>query len=417
MDPKDTKTFFRSKRYENLFWIQKIYENLSDPKDTKTFWIQKIPMMFPATSTSLADASSVFGPLFGVISMMDRRLKLISIICLSAVSVRGGTSTQQKEVQNGNGQDAGWTWTMAMAASLSSTATAVAASSSCHHRLVLTRRFHHDHYLLSPIIAAHHNNSLSQYYYYSAGINHHLGRKSSGSAIIRLASSSQLPVNTMKLPPLAYPPFMVVAALSSVPFSSQARAFVTQPSYYLSCRTTPKIIPSTQNKRCVSLSSSSSPAKELSVSAAAYDESTTTTTTPSNTDAMIVQGEILSYYSASSSSNTNYGSLGSSTLVVVKICEEDLIPPITKLSAAGLGAGVDGSVPMATTTSGTTTVQRSPVGLEKSLFSKSGSSTAVTKDNTKKRIIGKFLCILFFSSFLHCHYFWNQIIILPLLPT
>ena len=302
-----------------------------------------------------------------------------------------------------------------MAASLSSTATAVAASSSCHHRLVLTRRFHHDHYLLSPIIAAHHNNSLSQYYYYSAGINHHLGRKSSGSAIIRLASSSQSSVNTMKLPPLAYPPFMVVAALSSVPFSSQARAFVTQPSY-LSFLTTPKIIPSTQNKRCVS-SSSSSPAKELSVSAA-YDESTTTTTTPSNTDAMIVQGEILSYYSASSSSsNTNYGSLGSSTLVVVKICEEDLIPPITKLSAAGLGAGVDGSVPMATTT-GTTTVQRSPVGLEKSLFSKSGSSTAVTKDNTKslKRIIGKFLCILFFSPFLHCHYFWNQII-LPLLPT
>ena len=293
-----------------------------------------------------------------------------------------------------------------MAASLSSTATAVAASSSCHHRLVLTRRFHHDHYLLSPIIAAHHNNSLSQYYYYSAGINHHLGRKSSGSAIIlvRLASSSQLPVNTMKLPPLAYPPFMVVAALSSVPFSSQARAFVTQPSY-LSFLTTPKIIPSTQNKRCVS-SSSSSPAKELSVSAA-YDESTTTTTTPSNTDAMIVQGEILSYYSASSSSsNTNYGSLGSSTLVVVKICEEDLIPPITKLSAAGLGAGVDGSVPMATTT-GTTTVQPSPVGLEKSLFSKSGSSTAVTKDNTNslKRIIGKFLCILFFSPFLHCHYF------------
>ena len=293
-----------------------------------------------------------------------------------------------------------------MAASLSSTATAVAASSSCHHRLlILTRRFHHhDHYLLSPIIAAHHNNSLSQYYYYSAGINHHLGRKSSGSAIIRLASSSQSSVNTMKLPPLAYPPFMVVAALSSVSFSSQARAFVTQPSY-LSFLTTPKIIPSTQNKRCVS-SSSSSPAKELSVSAAAYDESTTTTTTPSNTDAMVVQGEILSYYSASSSSNTNYGSLGSSTLVVVKICEEDLIPPITKLSAAGLGAGVDGSVPMATTT-GTTTVQRSPVGLEKSLFSKSGSSTAVTKDNTNslKRIIGKFLCILFFSPFLHCHYF------------
>ena len=309
---------------------------------------------------------------------------------------------------------------MAMAASLSSTATAVTASSTCHHRLlILTRRFHHDHYLLSPIIAAHHNYSLSQYYYYSAGTKHHLNTKSSGSAIflVRLASSSsQLPVNTMKLPPLAYPPFMVVAALSSVSFSSQARAFVTQPSYYLSCRTTPKIIPSTQNKRCVS-SSSSSPAKELSVSAA-YDESTTTTTTPSNTDAMIVQGEILSYYSASSSSsNTNYGSLGSSTLVVVKICEEDLIPSITKLSAAGLGAGVDGSVPMATTT-GTTTVQRSPVGLEKSLFSKSGSSTAVTKDNTNslKRIIGKFLCILFFSPFLHCHYFWNQII-LPLLPT
>ena len=311
-------------------------------------------------------------------------------------------------------------WTMAMAASLSSTATAVTASSTCHHRLlILTRRFHHDHYLLSPIIAAHHNYSLSQYYYYSAGTKHHLNTKSSGSAIflVRLASSSsQLPVNTMKLPPLAYPPFMVVAALSSVSFSSQARAFVTQPSYYLSCRTTPKIIPSTQNKRCVS-SSSSSPAKELSVSAAAYDESTTTTTTPSNTDAMVVQGEILSYYSASSSSNTNNGLMGSSALVVVKICEEDLILPITKLSAAGLGAGVDGSVPMATTTSGTTvtTVQRSPVGLENSLFSKSGSSTAVTKDNTKslKRIIGKFLCILFFSSFLHCHYFWNQII-LPL---
>ena len=299
-----------------------------------------------------------------------------------------------------------------MAASLSSTATAVAASSSCHHRLVLTRRFHHDHYLLSPIIAAHHNNSLSQYYYYSAGINHHLGRKSSGSAIIRLASSSQLPVNTMKLPPLAYPPFMVVAALSSVPFSSQARAFVTQPSY-LSFLTTPKIIiSSTPYKRYVS---SSSPAKELFVSAA-YDESTTTSTTSSNTDAMLVKGEILSYYSGSSS-NTNNDLMGSSALVVVKICEEDLILPITKLSAAGLGAGVDGSVPMATTTSGTTvtTVQRSPVGLEKSLFSKSGSSTAVTKDNTKslKRIIGKFLCILFFSSFLHCHYFWNQII-LPL---
>ncbi len=148
--------------------------------------------------------------------------------------------------------------------------------------------------------------------------------------------------------------------------------------------------------------------KELSVSSsAAYDESTTTTTTKTasknNDDAMTVKGEVLSYYSSSRSTR---GSGGVSILVAVKICEEDWISPTTttttatptadtttRLTAAGLGAGSDGSVPAASSAEGRPTA----VGLANSLFSKSSSSSSCTtlstnpvKGNTSlKRVIGK----------------------------